>query len=129
VTFYLSAELGSDYVLRSRHKKEQSRCAGYDSVALPRYVGFAAMALYQLLRKEIDTPEGGSFTPEEVVVLGTAYEAILVVLRLNDRLDPITEIIATKVIQLFQSGERDPTQICNRAIKELGIPILDGGDS
>jgi hypothetical protein len=87
------------------------------------------MALYQLLRKEIDTPEGGSFTPEEVVVLGTAYEAILVVLRLNDRLDPITEIIATKVIQLFQSGERDPTQICNRAIKQLGIPILDGGDS
>jgi hypothetical protein len=87
------------------------------------------MALYQLLREVIDTPEGGSFTPEEVAVLGTAYEAILVVLRLNDRFDPITEIIATKVIEVFQSGERNPTQICNRAIKELGIPILDGGDS
>jgi hypothetical protein len=85
--------------------------------------GFAAMALYQLLRKDIDTPEGGSFTPEEVTVLGTAYEAILVVLRLNDRMDPITEIVATKVIEVFQSGERDPAQICNRTIKELGIPI------
>jgi hypothetical protein len=90
--------------------------------------GFAAMALYQLLRKEIDTPEGGSFTPEEVTVLGTAYEAILVVLRLNDRLDPITEIVATKVIEVYRSGEHDPAQICNRTIKELGLPILDGGN-
>jgi hypothetical protein len=97
-------------------------------VALPRYVGFAAMALYQLLRKEIDTPEGGSFTPEEVAMLGMAYEAILVVLRLNDRFDPITEIVAKKVIELFRSGERDPTKLCNCTIKELGIPILDGGD-
>lgn len=85
------------------------------------------MALYQLLRTQIETPEGGSFTPEEVAVLGCAYEAILVVLRLNDRADPITEIVATKVIEIFQSGERDPTQICNRTIKELGIPILEGG--
>jgi hypothetical protein len=85
------------------------------------------MALYQLLRTKIETREGGSFTPEEVVLLGTAYEAILVVLRLDDRSDPITEIVATKIIEVFESGERDPTQICNRTIKELGIPFLEGG--
>ena len=73
------------------------------------------MALYQLLR-------------EEIAVLGTAYEAILVVLRLDDRSDPITEIVATKVIEVFQSGERNPLHICNRSIKELGIPTFDGRD-
>ena len=116
--------LAGDYVLKSRPKKEQSRCR--DSRG--RAPACVAMALYQLLRNETEIPEGGSFTPEDVVVLGTAYEAILVVLRLDDRSDPITEIVATKVIEVFQSGERDPLQICNRTIKELGIPILDGGD-
>jgi len=86
------------------------------------------MALYRLLRNETEIPEGGSFTPEEAAALGTAYEAILVVLKLDDRADPITEIVATKVLEIFQSGERDPVQICNRTIKELGIPVLDGGD-
>jgi hypothetical protein len=85
-------------------------------------------SLYRLLRDEIEVPEGGSFTPQDVAVLGTAYEAILVVLRLDDRDDPITEIVATKLIELFRSGERDPAQICNRAIKELGIPVLHGGN-
>ena len=86
------------------------------------------MALYRLLRNEIEIHEGGSFTPEEVAGLGAAYEAMLVVLGLEDRSDPITEIVAKKVIEVFQSGEHDPAQICNRAIKELGIAVLDGGD-
>lgn len=83
------------------------------------------MALYRLLRNEIDTHEGGSFTPEDVARLGATYEALLVVLKLNDRSDPITEIIAKKVLEIFQSGEHDSAQICNRAIKELGISIPD----
>ena len=86
------------------------------------------MALYRRLRNEAEIPEGGTFTPEDIVVLGTAYEAILVVLRLDDRSDPVTEIVATKVIEVFQSGEREPLQICDRTIKELGIPILEGGN-
>jgi hypothetical protein len=84
------------------------------------------MALYQLLRTQVS--QGIVLTPEDAAALGTAYEAILVVLSLDDRADPITEIIATKVIEVFQSGERDPTNICNRTIKELGIPVLEGGD-
>jgi hypothetical protein len=82
------------------------------------------MALYRLLRDELEI-EGGSFTPEEVAALGTAYEAMLVVLRLEDRSDPITEIVAKKIIEIFQSGEHDQMKICNRVITELGIPIGD----
>jgi hypothetical protein len=120
VSFYLFAARTSEYVLKIRHKKN-NRIAG------PRPASrlVATMALYELLRTQV--PGGVVFTPEETAALGTAYEAILVVLRLNDRSDPITEIVATKVIEIFKSGERDPLQICNRTIKELGIPILEGG--
>jgi hypothetical protein len=85
-------------------------------------------SLYRLLRDENETPIGGSFSPEDIAVLGTAYEAILVVLRLDDRDDPITEIVAVKLIELFRSGESDPAKLCDRTIKELGIPMREGGD-
>jgi hypothetical protein len=51
-----------------------------------------------------------------------AYEDALRVLGLVDRTDPITEIIAKKIIEVAQTGERDPLQICARAITDLGIP-------
>jgi hypothetical protein len=38
------------------------------------------------------------------------------------RTDPITEIIARKIIDVAQTGERDPLRIRARAIEELGIP-------
>jgi hypothetical protein len=41
---------------------------------------------------------------------------------LADRTDPITEIIARKIIDVAQTGERDPLRIRARAIEELGIP-------
>lgn len=54
-----------------------------------------------------------------------AYEAALRALRLKDRSDPITELIARKIIEIVRSGEHDPPRICARAIKELGIPLND----
>ena len=51
-----------------------------------------------------------------------AYEGALRVLGLADRTDPITEIIAKKIIEVAQTGERDPLRIQARAIAELGIP-------
>jgi len=52
-----------------------------------------------------------------------AYEAALQLLRLTDRHDPVTEIVAKKIIEVTRAGERDPPKICARAIKELGIPL------
>jgi hypothetical protein len=46
--------------------------------------------------------------PEEIAVLTAAYENILRKLSLVDRNDPITELIAKKVIELGQRGVRDP---------------------
>jgi hypothetical protein len=40
-------------------------------------------------------------------------------LRLADRADPATEIIAKKIIELAQQGERDPARLRERAIQFL----------
>jgi hypothetical protein len=50
-----------------------------------------------------------------------AYEDALRVLRLADRQDPITELVAKKVIEAAQLGERDPMRLCEKALTDLGI--------
>jgi hypothetical protein len=65
----------------------------------------------------------GSFDPGDVRRLTAAYEGALDLLRLQDRWDPVTELIAAKIIQVYRLGERDPPRICARALKELGVPI------
>lgn len=83
------------------------------------------MAMYRLLRAEIGPAEGPSFSPEEVAQLTEAYEYVLASLELQDRDDPITELIAKKIIELFGRGERDTLEIHDRTIKELGVAIRD----
>jgi hypothetical protein len=73
------------------------------------------MAIYRLLQ---NSPMG----PEEIRRLEAAYEQTLRTIGLKDRNDPITEMIAKKVIEIAQTGVRDPAQISALAIKEIGIP-------
>ena len=74
------------------------------------------MAIYRLLQ---NSPLG----PEEIAVLTDAYERTLRALQLVDRNDPITEMIAKKIIELGQRGVREAKQLSALAIKELGIPL------
>ena len=37
-------------------------------------------------------------------------------------LDPLTQLIARKIIEIYINGERDAPRICPRALKELGVP-------
>jgi hypothetical protein len=71
------------------------------------------MAIYCLL-------QNSAFGPEEIGCMTTAYEDALLVLGLSNQTDPITEIVAKKVIEVAQTGERDPLKIRVRAIAELG---------
>jgi hypothetical protein len=59
-------------------------------------------------------------SPEDIGRLVAAYEATLTALELASRSDPITEIVARKIIEIGQTGVRDPIQIANLAIKALG---------
>ena len=73
------------------------------------------MAIYRLL-------QGQAFSPEAVERLSTAYEAALKVLRLTNRDDPITEIIAKRIIQIAQTGVHDPAKLCAAALKGFNVP-------
>lgn len=71
------------------------------------------MAIYRLLRE-------ASFGPDEIERMTAAYEAALKLLRLADRTDPITELIAQKIVETARTGERDPERICTLALMGLG---------
>jgi hypothetical protein len=59
-----------------------------------------------------------SLTPDEIHCLNVAYKAALRSLSLVDRNDPLTKMIADKIIE---GGVRDPAVISAQAIKELGV--------
>jgi hypothetical protein len=65
----------------------------------------------------------GGFSPVEVERLSRAYEDALRTLGLVDRTDPVTEIVAKKIIEIATTGESDPAAISARAIADLGIPL------
>lgn len=66
-----------------------------------------------------------SFGPEEIRRLTAAYEGALKLLHLRHGTDPLCDLIAAKIIQVYRAGEHDPPRICARAIKELGVPLPD----
>jgi hypothetical protein len=72
------------------------------------------VAIYRLLQ---NVPLG----PEELKCLTDAYERTLETLSVKDRNDPLTESIAKKIIELGQTGLKDPAQISARAIEDLGL--------
>ena len=66
------------------------------------------MAIYRLLQKS-------GFGPDDTQRMGEAYELALVELGLNDRNDPLTEIVAKLIIEIAQTGLNDPKAICAKA--------------
>ncbi|QHO74222.1 hypothetical protein ACH79_17880 [Bradyrhizobium sp. CCBAU 051011] len=73
------------------------------------------MPIYRLLQ---NMPMG----PEEISRLTTAYEQALRAIGIVDRGDPLAELLAKKIIEVAQTGIREPADISARAIKEIGIP-------
>ncbi len=73
------------------------------------------MAIYRIL-------QNSPFGPDDIERLAAAYEETLKALGLKDRSDPITELVARKIVEISQTGVRDPIQISQLAIKELCAP-------
>jgi hypothetical protein len=71
------------------------------------------MAIYRILQNM-------PLAPEDIGRLVSAYEAALKALELADRTDPITEIVAKKIIEIGETGVRDPLQISKLALRDLG---------
>jgi hypothetical protein len=72
------------------------------------------MPIYRLLK---NVP----MAQEEISRVATAYERALRTIGIVDRDDPMAEMIAKKIIKIAQTGVRDPAQISELAIKELGV--------
>ena len=66
--------------------------------------------------------KGSPLEPEQIRSLVAAYERTLRKIGLVDRDDPITEMIARKIVEIAQTGVQDPVQLSAKTIKEIGIP-------
>ena len=75
------------------------------------------MAIYPMLKTV-------SFSPEDVERLATAYENALHALRIVNRADPITVVIARRIIDAAQTGTCDSKELCALAIKDLQTPTI-----
>ncbi len=73
------------------------------------------MAIYQLLQTL-------SLSPGDIAKVTTAYEDALRALPLSNRTDPITTIVAERIIEAAKTGVRDPGRLCALAIKDLRVP-------
>jgi len=73
------------------------------------------MAIYRLLKYS-------AFGPEQIEIMTRAYEETLLALELPPGDNPVTRLVAQKIIQLVQAGELDTLRLSSRAIAELGIP-------
>jgi hypothetical protein len=72
------------------------------------------MAIYRLLQQS-------AFGPEEISRMTAAYEQCLRALKLANRADPITELLAKYIIEVAQTGESDPSNISALTLARLGV--------
>jgi len=79
----------------------------------PLNVAVLFMAIYRLLERN------ASFGPEVVKAMTAAYEGVLRSLRLADRNDPVTVIIAKKIVDVAKTGLRDADAIKDAVLREL----------
>ena len=59
--------------------------------------------------------------PKDIERLVTAYELTLRALRLKERDDLITRVVAEKIIAIGPLGIEDPAEISKLALKDLGL--------
>jgi len=74
----------------------------------------SAMPIYRLIA-------AGDFGPDEIAAMTKAYETAVIDLRLVDRHNPLTELIARSIVIVTGTGERNPEIIKGRALAALGI--------
>jgi hypothetical protein len=81
-------------------------------------VDATSMAIYRLIAN-------GTLGPEEIKAMTAAYEAAVLDLRLVDRDDPLTEIVARAILSITSKGERDPTTIKDRSLNAIRASGFD----
>jgi hypothetical protein len=70
------------------------------------------MAIYRLLRDM-------AFEPETVEAMCQAYENLLADLKLTDRDDPLTHVVAKRILEVARTGVWDSAAIRKRVLDTL----------
>jgi hypothetical protein len=79
------------------------------------------------LRRERTMPitpylNGEQFDPETTRTMGVALEMVCVALRAVDCDDDVKQAIATKIIALAKTGERNSDILCEQVLKDIRRP-------
>jgi hypothetical protein len=64
-----------------------------------------------------------AFEPQATQIMGAAYDKACETLHGVAQAELVKEIIAKRIVQVAQSGERDPERLCARGLLALGITI------
>jgi hypothetical protein len=64
--------------------------------------------------------DSAAFNPEEIAMLRSVFEETLHAMKLSDRTDPVTMLVAKKIIELASQGERDAARLREAAISAFG---------
>lgn len=72
------------------------------------------MPIYRLL-------QNSPLSPQRIALLVAAYEQTLKKLSVVDRSDPLTQMVAKKILEVGERGANDAKQISDIALKELGL--------
>jgi hypothetical protein len=65
---------------------------------------------------------GERFDQETTRIMSVAFEIVRVALRLADRDDALSTVIAHRIIELSRAGERNPDLLCERVLFEFATP-------
>jgi hypothetical protein len=63
--------------------------------------------------------QSSAFDADTVRLLGDAFEEVCLTLGLAERNDPLRDTVARKVIEIAQSGERDPSRLRDKTLEAL----------
>ncbi len=63
------------------------------------------------------------YSPEELSIFSAAYDTICDAARLRDASPIVRDLVASSVLDIASTGERDPLQIVDRAMAMLGLHI------
>jgi hypothetical protein len=69
--------------------------------------------------------DGGVFDPSDIKAMSMALNDVCKTLNLVDG-DPAQEVIAERIIALARDGERSPTRLRNRVLRDAGLAQREG---
>ena len=67
--------------------------------------------------------QDASFDPETTHIMGQAYDSACKVLHHIGQSEVVKGVIAKRIIDVAKTGERDPNQLCKRALRALSLPL------